>query len=77
MRALPRQLRRGDCGATLDCELRLAVRRWTIGREKEQDAGVFALPGLLPIYGLALNAPTRGQRHLSITNGTFALNVNA
>ena len=48
--------------------------RWTIGREKEQ---VLALPGLLPIYGRALNGPTRGQRHLSITNGTFALNVNA
>ena len=52
--------------------------QWTIGGEKEQDsAGVFALPGLLPIYGLAINGPTRGQRHLSITNGTFALTVNA
>ena len=45
--------------------------------EEQDGAGVFALPGLLPIYGLAINGPTRGQRHLSITNGTFALTVNA
>ena len=31
----------------------------------------------LTIYGLPINGPTRGQRHLSITNGTFALPFNA
>ena len=77
--ALHRQLRRADCGGTLDCGVRLVRGRSSgqSGGRRNKTAGVFALPGLLPIYGLALNGRTRGQRHLSITNGTFALNVNA